>query len=140
MKEINIDNSKKVMIDILTYIDNICRKNNIKYTLVGGSLIGAIRHKGIIPWDDDIDIGLLPGEYEKLIKCLKASNNEKYKLLDIDTEPTYYYPYAKLIDNRTICKELYLKGIDNYGIFVDIFKYNNIPNDTEEIKKIMKNV
>ena len=70
-KEITIDEQKKILIKILAYVDNICRKNNIKYSLIGGSLIGAIRHNGFIPWDDDIDIILMPKEYKKLICALK---------------------------------------------------------------------
>lgn len=135
MKKISTEESKKIMINILNYLDDVCRRNNIKYTLVGGSLIGAIRHKGIIPWDDDIDVGLLPEEYNKLMKCLKNGNNGKYKLLDIDTEKTYYYPFAKLVDTDTICNEIYLKKINNYGVFIDIFKYNNIPSDLNDIKR-----
>ena len=137
MNEISVEESKRIMTNILKYIDEICRKNDIKYTLIGGSLIGAVRHNGIIPWDDDIDIdiGLLPNDYENLIKCLKNSDSKTYKLLDMNTEPTYYYPYAKIVDTRTICIESNLKKINNYGIFVDIFKYNKIPNDINEIKK-----
>lgn len=132
-KEINLEEHKKLLVEILKYIDKICRENQIKYTLVGGSLIGAIRHKGIIPWDDDIDIGLLPEEYDKLINCLKNSSNNRYKLFNIDTEDSYWYPFAKVIDTQTICIEKNTKRINNYGIYIDIFKYNYIPSDTNII-------
>ena len=75
---------KKEMINILKYIDDICKENDIKYSLIDGSLIGAIRHKGIIPWDDDIDIGLLYNDYKKLIELLKKDES-KYKVLDNET-------------------------------------------------------
>ena len=129
---------KKILIDILHYFDNVCRKNNIKYTLIGGSLIGAIRHKGIIPWDDDIDVGLLSDEYDKLIDCLKNDNNKKYKLLDVYNETTYYYPFAKLIDCDTYGYEDGYKKINGYGVYIDIFKYNNVPDEYKEIEKYDK--
>ena len=132
-KIIDLEEQKEILLQILKYIDDICRKNDIKYTLVGGSLIGAIRHKGIIPWDDDIDIGLLPDEYDKLINCLKNDNKSYYKLLDLNSESTYWYPFAKLVDTRTICNEIYTKKIKNYGIYVDIFKYNYIPDEKNKI-------
>ena len=66
MKKIELKEQKKIMIELLEYFDKVCRENNIKYSLIGGSLIGAIRHKGIIPWDDDIDVILSKNEYLKL--------------------------------------------------------------------------
>lgn len=134
MKEIDLNEQKRILLDMLKYIDTVARKNNIKYTLVGGSLIGAVRNNGIIPWDDDVDIGLLENEYEKLVKCLKEEKNSRYKLLDVSIEPTYYYPFAKLIDTRTIGYEIGCKKINNYGVYIDIFKYNYIPDEEVDIK------
>ena len=74
MKEITQTEQKEILLDMLKYIDEICRKNNIKYFLYGGTLIGAIRHKGFIPWDDDVDICVPYNEYRKLITILKQNN------------------------------------------------------------------
>lgn len=134
MKEISLKEQKKILVEILNYIDNIARKNHIKYSLIGGSLIGAVRHSGIIPWDDDIDIGLLPSEYDRLIQVIKKDNNGRYKLLDVESEPSYYYPFAKVIDTRTTGYEIDCKEINNYGVYVDIFKYNYISDNETEIK------
>lgn len=138
MKKIDIDEQKKMLVEILKYVDSVCRKNNIKYSLIGGSLIGAIRHNGIIPWDDDIDIGLLPSEFEKLMECLKKEKNENYHLLDVDMEQSYYYPFAKVIKSSTYGYEDNLKKIKDYGVYIDIFKYNNLPNDKDEISRFYK--
>lgn len=126
MKKIELNEQKKLMTEMLDYIHKICVKNNINYTLVGGSLIGAIRHKGIIPWDDDIDIGLTNKEFNKLIELLKT-NKSKYKLLYIDSK-NYLYPFAKLVDTSTVLIEKKILEIDDYGVYVDIFEYNNFPN------------
>ena len=76
MKELTSKEHKETLIKMLDFINKICVKNNINYTLIGGSLIGAVRHKGIIPWDDDIDIGLLHDDYVKLLELLRK--NEVY--------------------------------------------------------------
>ena len=126
-KEITIDEQKKILIKILAYVDNICRKNNIKYSLIGGSLIGAIRHNGFIPWDDDIDIILMPKEYKKLICALKQRND--YELLIPSESKGYYYPFAKLVDKQTVLYEYNAKHIPNYGVYIDIFQYRYISNN-----------
>jgi lipopolysaccharide cholinephosphotransferase len=134
MKTIDLKEQKEILVNILKYIDGVCRKNKIQYTLVAGSLIGAIRHKGFIPWDDDIDIGLLPHNYDKLMKCLKADGNPQYRLLTVDTEKTYYYPFAKVVATYTSGYENGCKKIKDYGVYVDIFKYNYLPDDLKKTK------
>lgn len=141
MKKVTQEEYKKALIELLQYVDGVCRENNIKYSLIGGSLIGAIRHHGIIPWDDDIDIILMDNEYEKLIKILKQKNNtnNKFFLMDNDTNKTYIRPFAKVINTDTILEEEYVKKIDNYGIYLDIFKYNYVPNN-KLFRKIHYNI
>ena len=140
MREITLDEQKKILIEILKYIDDVCKENNIKYSLIGGSLIGAIRNKGIIPWDDDVDIILLNNEYDKLIECLKKSDNSRYRLMTVDTEKTYYYPFAKIVDTSTILTENIFKKINGMGVYVDIFKYNYIPDNNKELRKYCKKI
>ncbi len=135
MKTIKIEEHKKILLDILKYLDKVCRDNNIKYSLCGGSLIGAVREHGIIPWDDDIDVILTKSEYEKLIKTLKKVKNSKFKILTYKLNNTYYYPFAKIVDNETILEEKDCKKIENYGIYIDIFTYNNLP-ENKILKKI----
>lgn len=129
MVQIELKEMQNIEKDILKYIDEICKKNNIQYTVDGGTALGAIRHNGFIPWDDDVDIALISSEYDKLIKCLKNDNNTRYKLLDISNETTYPYPFAKVVDSETILKEEGQISINNYGIYVDIFKYFAMPNN-----------
>lgn len=130
---ISSEKQKELLLDMLLYIDNICRNNNIKYSLLGGTMIGAVRHKGFIPWDDDIDIVLDKDNYNKLINILKSNNNDMYDIF-LPNE-TYSYPlqFAKLINTKTILKEKSsIDEIKNYGLFLDIFTYNNVPDEEDE--------
>ena len=129
MKKINDKEYKKILTELLEFFNKICEENNINYTLTGGSLLGAIRHKGIIPWDDDIDVAVLPSEYDKLIKAFEKNTNDKYCILTHDNNPSYYFPFIKLIDKRTVVKDKNEKNIDDYGIFLDIFKLYNTSNN-----------
>ncbi len=134
MKKIELKEQKKIMIELLEYFDKVCRENDIKYSLIGGSLIGAIRHKGIIPWDDDIDVILLKSEYLKLIQILENMNDSRYKLLTINNCRGYNFPFPKLVDKRTFVVEpRLLNQIKEYGIFIDIFSYSNTSN-SEKIR------
>ncbi len=135
-KEINADEQKKLLLDMLVYIDKICRKNNIKYSLIGGSLLGAVRHKGFIPWDDDIDIILDYENYNKLMDILMYENHKDYKLFIPLESDNYPFQYAKLINTKTIAfEEGSLYKNKDYGLFIDIFIYNYISNDEEERSK-----
>lgn len=127
MKKIDLEEQKTILLDILEYIDNICRNNEIKYSLIGGSLIGAVRHKGIIPWDDDIDIILNEKDRIKLIELLRNSNHNYYKLIEDNDS---LYPFPKLVDTRTILIENEAQNIDDYGVYVDIFAYYNTSNNS----------
>lgn len=128
-EKLSVEDINKIQIKMLAYIDEICIENNIKYTLIGGSLIGAIRHKGMIPWDDDIDIGLLYEDYQKLIKVLaEKSEMAPYSLLNHERNKNYYFPFAKLVDKSTILIEKEFEQIDGYGVYVDIFCYRPVPN------------
>ena len=78
MEKINIVEQKKIMVEILAYFDKVCRQNNINYSLIGGSLIGAIRHQGIIPWDDDIDVILSRDNYLIIIEILEKDDDARF--------------------------------------------------------------
>ena len=120
---------KNRLIKMLEYLDELCRKNNIKYSIIGGTAIGALRHKGFIPWDDDIDIILLQNEYEKLKTILINDNNPHYRVLYPGISNTYYFPGMKLVDKKTSLKEDLGIKIDDYGLFIDILCYNSFPDN-----------
>lgn len=134
MKKIGTVEYKKRLVEMLEYLDTICRNNNINYSLYAGSLIGCVREGGIIPWDDDIDV-FIPREKIDYLTKIVNNDNSDYMIMSYDNNKSYYYPFPKLIDKRTIVKETNLGTIDNYGIFIDLFQYNNIPNNI-----ILKNI
>lgn len=115
-------------LEMLMFLDDICKQNNIEYFLDSGTLIGAIRHQGFIPWDDDVDVILKREDYAKLIQVLNEENS-KYVCHNID-EKNYVYPYAKLVDTTTNLHELGVKDNVELGIYIDIFALDKLPRLT----------
>ena len=135
MKKISNEEHKKIMLEMLKYIDEICLENDIPYFVFAGTMLGTVRHQGYIPWDDDVDIALVDNDYDRLIELLKSE--KKYNLLDYSTSNDYFYPFAKLIDTRTILIENTFNKIEDYGIYIDIFRISGCPVNNEKrfIKK-----
>jgi lipopolysaccharide cholinephosphotransferase len=107
-------------LDILLYVDKICKENNIQYWLCAGTLLGAVRHEGFIPWDDDIDIEMSREDYLRFEKIFKESDD--YVLQTYKNDPYYMMPYAKVRDKHSIVREAYFSESYKYqGVFVDIF-------------------
>lgn len=117
--------------ELLCEVDRICRKNHIKYTLYAGTLLGAIRHKGFIPWDDDADIAFLPEDYEKFFEaCKRDLDQEKFFLQDYRTDPYYRWGYAKLRRNHSAyVREGQEHMKYHHGIFIDIFTLYHVPDN-----------
>lgn len=129
-KQYNPDGSKLRemqlgMLEMLKFIDRICEENNIKYWLSSGTCLGAVRHGGFIPWDDDIDIEMLEKDYSKLVKILSdKTTTGNYKLQNNSNDPYFIYDFSKLrnvvID---INEDLSLASKYKYkGLFIDIFR------------------
>ena len=129
MKEMTPDDIKKCALNALLYIDNICKEHGITYYLCGGTLLGAIRHQGFIPWDDDIDIMLPRQEYNKLLSCFPSEG--KYKMMKPLEDKNYPYPYAKVVDCNTVKDERLRTGYVG-GIDVDVFPIDALPSDREQ--------
>ena len=117
-------------------IKRICEKNHIRYFLIAGSALGAVRHGGFIPWDDDMDFGMLREEYEKFIKACEKDLDGRFFLQTWDSDPDYPMSYAKIrILGTHFVEEFSENAKMNNGIFVDIFPYDNVP-DSKISRKI----
>lgn len=125
-----------LMLKILKEVHKICEDNNIKYFLSDGTLIGAIRHQGFIPWDDDLDIGMLREDYEKFCKIAPQILSENFILQNFQTDKGYGLQFGKVILKNTVWIEKVAKNTNRQwsGIYIDIFPYDNIT----ENKKMQK--
>ncbi len=120
---------KQIELEILKVFISICEKNHIKYFLLGGSCLGAVRHKGFIPWDDDIDVGLFRDDYKKFLKVAQAELPEKYFLQNRDTDKNYILNFSKLRNSETTFIEKSLSNFDiNHGVYMDVFPLDGVPN------------
>ena len=111
------------MLAILEFIDEVCRKHQINYWLSSGTLLGAVRHGGFIPWDDDLDIEMLKSDYDKLMKVLPVELPDGLVLQTSHTDKNYVAPYSKIRETNSIISEVNNIGT-NYkysGIYIDIF-------------------
>lgn len=118
-------------LELLREVDRICRSNNIKYSLDGGTLLGAVRHKGFIPWDDDADIMMTRTEYNRFYKvCKRELNKEKYFLQEFRTDSAYRWGYSKLRKNGTVFLRENQEQIKCHtGVCIDIFIFDKVPDN-----------
>lgn len=124
-----------VELDLLVEFDRVCNIYNIKYWASGGTLLGAVRHQGFIPWDDDIDVVMLRADFERLCKVAPVEFINPYFWQTHDTDPNSYRGHAQLRNSSTTAilnSELKVKKKFNQGIFIDIFPLDKIPIDPQK--------
>jgi len=136
MKELSLQELKEIELDILRVFHDFCVKNNIRYFISHGTLLGTIRYKGFIPWDDDVDVLVPREDYNRLLKLFEDS--DQYRLFAFEKNEKYLYPYAKLCDMTTRKVEPgYDNGLD-LGVDMDIFPLDAWGSDLEQAKREVK--
>lgn len=140
MKEIQMDELRELQMSILDYVDSFCRKHGIKYTISGGTLLGAVRHGGFIPWDDDVDIQMLRNEYRRFTEVWNGCKQDHpYEFVSIESGNGYGNPCGKVCNPKTV---LIVNGFPTTGIFIDIFPvdkvldYNDFRNRHNQVMRI----
>ncbi len=118
-KELSLSEIKAVVFDILCHFKKFCLENNIKFYLSNGTLLGAVKYGGFIPWDDDIDVFIPREDYNRFIEIYKDS--EKYKLFSSEREPNFRFTFAKLCDMTTVKEEINIDNGVDLGLDIDIF-------------------
>lgn len=139
MKELAIEQSKKIELEILNFFHKFCEENKLTYYLAYGTLLGAVRHKGFIPWDDDIDVYMPRNDYEQLLKTFnKINNNKDLNLISVYNIQKYYLTFAKLVNTKTFVEQ---NSIDyKLGLFIDIFPIDNLSDSYQKSYMLYKKV
>ena len=135
-KKLDIDEIKEVELGVMDYIHNICKEKGINYSLAYGSLLGAVRHRGFIPWDDDLDIALKRDQYDKLYQAILEDNNSIYKVVSWENDSRYPYPFYRVYDSRTVYENNYIQNDIELGICVDVFPFDDYKDVNKEITKL----
>ena len=123
-----------IQLEIAKEVHRVCLKNNLCVFMLGGTLLGAVRHKGFIPWDDDFDFGMMRKDYDKFLEIAPIQLGEKYYLLEWKQNKDYPLHMVKIMKKGTIYKEKNRNDKAGHGIWVDLFAYDHIPENLADQK------
>ena len=139
MRRLNINECHGHLLEIARVFDKICTENNIPYYMLGGTMLGAIRHKGFIPWDDDMDFGVPREYYDKLIHILETELPHPYRCCTYDNNKAVKYPFFKIEDSSTkiLDHRVNLSLDQQLGLNVDVFPLDCCNLQDRKIKKVL---
>lgn len=125
-----------VELEMLHDFVKICEENQLAYFGIGGTAIGALRHQGFIPWDDDIDLAFLRKDYERFCDIIEKEHGDKYYILRYETNKAYPLFTARMCRKGTVFQEHAMKNVDcPFGIFLDLYAYDHVPDGSAAMKK-----
>lgn len=128
--------ARSVNLEMLRYFDRVCRENGVKYSLTGGTLLGAVRHGGVIPWDDDVDVFLTRPEFEKLSAVFPEGG--RFEFITYQKDPNFNYVFGRLIDNWTLIEYSPNTAGAGKGLFLDVCIVDGLPDDAKERNRHMR--
>lgn len=135
-EESTLKTLQKIELMILREFHQICEENDIDYFLCGGTAIGYIRHGGFIPWDDDIDVGMTRDDYDKFLKIATEKYSDKYTVMNNETNPKFHLMNTRWgLNGTSFVTDDFKDANEEYGIFLDIFCFDNIPDDEKQMRK-----
>lgn len=139
-KKLTLQEHQAIMLRLLSEFHEHCEKNNLRYYLTGGTLLGAVRHKGFIPWDDDVDVVMPRPDYDRFIQNKQLS--DRTQVVSYVHQHNYYhpYPYCNVIDAETIMIEHNVKKQTGKGVFIDVFPLDGVPNDKKDYKRLISSM
>lgn len=127
---------KSIQLLILKEFIRVCKKLNLQYFIIAGTLIGAVRHKGFIPWDDDIDVAMKREDYEIFIRKAQKEFSERYFVQTFHSDPAVPFNFCKIRDNETTFVEYSMKNIKiNHGVGLDVFPLDYVPENDKALRK-----
>ena len=139
MRELSLEEQKKILLEILVDFDRVCRANDISYSIAYGTLLGAVRHRGFIPWDDDVDVVVTREDYNRLRNILNGQLEENHYFVCAEDDRRFSAPLAKIIDQRTVLNQLeHHSDRMDLGVYIDIFVLDYIPDDQAKRAKTLK--
>lgn len=133
MKKLELEDIKKIEFQILMKFDLFCKSKKLKYYLAGGTLLGAIRHKGFIPWDDDIDVCMPRDDYLNFVECFDGY--DKYLEVRSNLRKNFGAPFSKVVDIRTKIDSKYTNNDINTNIWIDVFPVDGLSEKLDEVEK-----
>lgn len=126
---LTVEEMRTIQLGILDQLDAFCRKNNLRYSLGGGTLLGAVRHKGYIPWDDDIDVMMPRPDYDYFVTHFNDEYGKISKCCAFENDETWKFPFAKICDCGTV---LYEENVSQQlGVNIDVFPIDGVPKNKE---------